>query len=127
MVKNVATVYHRLPDRDKEKAVIFASNYGEAGAIEFYGSKYNLPMVISGSGNYWLWGYGNTTGDLMISIGIDKEILSAFFEKVEDSGIIHTCNDCMNYENTLSIYICRKIKIPLKEVWRGIYSSSYQG
>ena len=120
MVADVATVYDRLPDKDKKKAVIFAGNNGEAGAIEFFRSKYNLPMVISGHLNYWLWGYGKATGDLMISIGVGKDILNAIFEKVEESGVIHTCDYCLYYENNLPIYICRKIKFPIKEIWQRI-------
>jgi hypothetical protein len=118
MVEDVATVYNRLPEKDKEKAVIFASNYGEAGAIELFGSKYNLPMVISLHNNYRLWGYGNATGDLVISIGVGKEMLNTVFETVEESGVIHKCDDCMDDENNLPVYICRKTKIPLKELWK---------
>jgi hypothetical protein len=118
MATDVATVYNKMSDQDKKEAVIFAANYGEASAIEFYGSQYNLPTVISTHYNYWLWGFNNATGDLMISIGYDKEILDIFFEKVEETGIIHTCDYCMDNENNLPIYICRKIKIPMKELWR---------
>lgn len=120
MAADVATAYDRLPDKDKEKAVIFTGNNGEAGAIEFFGSKYNLPLVISGHLNYWLWGYGKATGDLIISIGVGKDILNALFETVEESGVIHSCDYCLYYENNLPIYICRKIKFPMKEVWQRI-------
>jgi hypothetical protein len=47
-----------LPPEDQEKAAIFTSNYGEAGAIHFYGRDYGLPEPISGHNNYWMWGPG---------------------------------------------------------------------
>jgi len=118
MAGDVAAVYNKMPDKDKKEAVILAGNYGEASAIEFYGTRYNLPVVISTHYNYWLWGFHDATGDLMISIGVDKKILNALFEKVEESGIIHTCDYCMDNEKNLPVYICRKIKIPMKELWR---------
>ena len=77
-------------------------------------------MVISAHNNYRLWGYGNATGDLVISIGVRKDVLNAVFEKVEESGVIHTCDYCMDYENNLPIYICRKTKVPVKELWQTI-------
>jgi 4-amino-4-deoxy-L-arabinose transferase-like glycosyltransferase len=52
----VAQVYRQLPLEEQEKAAIFISNYGEAGAIHFYGRAYGLPEPISGHNNYWLWG-----------------------------------------------------------------------
>jgi hypothetical protein len=118
LVEDVASAYNGLADKDKKNAIILASNCWEAGAIEFFGPKYNLPMVISPHMSYWSWGHGNATGDLVISIGVSKEILDMLFEKVEDSGIIHTCDFCIYYEDKLPVYICRKIKIPVKEVWK---------
>jgi len=57
MVEDVATVYNRLPEKDKEKAVIFTLNYGEAGAIELFGHKYNLPWLFR---HIIITGYGDT-------------------------------------------------------------------
>jgi len=117
MVKDVASVYNRLSEQDKEKAVILSLDHAEAGAIEFFGSKYNLPMIISTRLNYRIWGYGNATGDLMIVIGSNKDVLDLFFEKVELSGIIHACDYCFYYKENIPIYICRKLKIPIFDLF----------
>ncbi|HMB22401.1 MAG TPA: glycosyltransferase family 39 protein, partial [Anaerolineales bacterium] len=37
MTKSVAKVYHALPSQEQAQACIFTQNYGEAGALEFYG------------------------------------------------------------------------------------------
>jgi hypothetical protein len=57
-----AAAFHRLPPEDQAKAVIFANNYGEAAAIDFFGSRYGLPKAISIHQNYWLWGPGKLRG-----------------------------------------------------------------
>ena len=44
MTRKVAQVYHSLPAADRAKACIVTRNYGEAGAIEYYGEKYDLPL-----------------------------------------------------------------------------------
>jgi hypothetical protein len=112
MVKDVAVVYGKLPQQDKEKAVIFARNYGDAGAIELFGPRYGLPAVISYDNNYMLWGSGNVTGDLIISIGLDKVTLDGFFEKVELAGVIHKCEFSINHEYDSPVFVCRKMKVP---------------
>jgi hypothetical protein len=37
MVGSVAHVYHHLRPEDEKRAAIFCQNYGEAGAIDFFG------------------------------------------------------------------------------------------
>jgi len=48
MVETVAGVYNALPAAERAKTAILAGNYGEAGAIDFFGSRYGLPKAISG-------------------------------------------------------------------------------
>ncbi|HKV57954.1 MAG TPA: glycosyltransferase family 39 protein, partial [Ktedonobacteraceae bacterium] len=69
MTATVARVYHSLSPDEQAQACIFTENYGEAGAIDFYGSQYHLPQAISGHNTYYLWGPGNCTGAVVISIG----------------------------------------------------------
>src|SRR5262249_6675424 len=48
MVASVGHVYNHLSPEDKRRAAIFCQNYGEAGAIDFFGSRFGLPPAISG-------------------------------------------------------------------------------
>ena len=73
LVQQVAQVYHSLPPEEQKKTAIYCGNYGEAGAIDFYGPKYGLPHAISGHQNYFLWGPGNATGESIILVGDDPE------------------------------------------------------
>jgi 4-amino-4-deoxy-L-arabinose transferase-like glycosyltransferase len=56
MAESTAEVYHRLTPKDQARCAIFAANYGEAGAIDFFGEKMGLPQAISGHQNYYYWG-----------------------------------------------------------------------
>ena len=47
MVASVAGVYNSLPPEQRAKTAILAGNYGEAGAIDFFGPRYGLPKSIS--------------------------------------------------------------------------------
>jgi hypothetical protein len=116
MAETVSRVYHSIPQEARSKAIIIARNYGEAGSLEYYRKKYQLPRVISAHNNYWLWGYGSDDVETVIIIGGDKEDYVSSFDKVEEAAVIH-CNYCMPYENNLQVYVCRGPKVKLSESW----------
>jgi hypothetical protein len=115
----ISQVFVSLPPEEKIRTVIFGRNYGEAGAIEYYSQKYDLPAVISSHNNYWIWGYGTGNYQTIISIGGAQEDYLDSFEEVKQAAIIR-CDYCMPYENNLPVYICRKPKRSLEEVWNSI-------
>jgi len=121
MVSEVAKVYHGLPLEEQEKCVIFGSNYGEAGAIDFFSDKYKLPGAISNHNNYWIWGPGQDSIGVLIVIGIEENELKEVFREVEQAGIFRN-KYVMPYENNLPIFICRNAIIPLGEIWKNIKS-----
>ena len=55
----------------RAQAAIVASNYGEAAAIDFFGGRYGLPPALSGHNNYWLWGWRNYSGNVVIDVNGD--------------------------------------------------------
>jgi 4-amino-4-deoxy-L-arabinose transferase-like glycosyltransferase len=54
MTVAVAQAYDRLPFGLRSVTAVYAQNYGEAGAIDFFGAQYGLPKAISGHQNYYL-------------------------------------------------------------------------
>ncbi len=119
MASNVSKVYMSLQREERLRTVVYGQNYGEASAMEFFRNKYPIPRTISSHNSYWLWGYGNIDDPVMIIIGGKKEDLDEIFEEVEVS-LIHTADYSMPYENNLSIFIARKMKIPVNELWQRI-------
>jgi hypothetical protein len=116
MVATVAQVYQSLPAEERQPCAIFTGNYGEAGAIDFFGKRYGLPKAISGHNNYWLWGPGPYTGEIVIVVGGDLEALREIFDDVR-LGAIHAHPYAMPYESNLPVYVCRKPKLSLPEIW----------
>jgi hypothetical protein len=108
-----------LSPQDRERACFFAQNYGVAGAIEHLGGD-RLPPVISGHNNYWLWGPGDCTGEVMIFIGGDAAELRTLFAKVEPAVTIE-CGYCMPYETQQTILVARDPYQPMTEaLWATI-------
>lgn len=115
MVDAVARVYHGLPEEERRKAAIFAGNYGEAGAIDFFGPRLGLPKAISGHQNYFLWGPRDYNGDVLIVLQLRKASVEPLFESVEVGPRVgHLL--AMAEEN-FDILICRGLKVPVAELW----------
>jgi hypothetical protein len=68
-VAAVAGVYHGLSNEERRQAVIVAGNYGEAGAIDFFGPRLGLPPAVSPAGSYWFFGPGTRPGAVVVAIG----------------------------------------------------------
>ena len=52
----VARVWNDLPPAERANAVVYASNYGEAGAIARYGPALGIPRAYSGHNAFWRFG-----------------------------------------------------------------------
>jgi len=117
LAETMAKTYQSLPADDQAKACIFTENYGEAAALEFYSQKYELPPIISGHNNYYLWGPQNCTGEVLLffSWGTVPELQPAFAQ-VEQVGVF-TCQYCMPFENNSPILLARGMKKPMEQAW----------
>jgi 4-amino-4-deoxy-L-arabinose transferase-like glycosyltransferase len=114
MVSQIEAVADRLSPAERDRAVVLTGNYGEAGAVELLGQ--GRLAAISGHNNYWLWGPGRAS-DIFIVLSRSRERQEARFLSVETAGVI-SCGDCMPYENGLTIFIGRGLKLPLDQLWR---------
>ncbi|NUO84251.1 glycosyltransferase family 39 protein [candidate division KSB1 bacterium] len=118
----VAQVYHSLAPEEQKQCSILASNYGQAGALEYYGAKYGLPKVISYHGSFYLWGPGNASQEILLTVGIAAEDLQPYFQRVELAGtIMHP----YARENDIPILVCRRANVSLQEVWPRLASERF--
>ncbi|MEP6847380.1 MAG: glycosyltransferase family 39 protein [Acidobacteriota bacterium] len=115
LVTKTADVYNGLPVEERGQAAIYASNYGEAGAIDLFGPKYGLPKAISPHQSYFLWGPRDYTGEIVILLGARKEEVEKNCESVEEKTRVDSPYSD-NYEK-FNILICRHTNQPLPEVW----------
>jgi Dolichyl-phosphate-mannose-protein mannosyltransferase len=116
MAETVAGVVRALPPEDRAQACVFGQNYGEAGAIEYFGRDLGLPPAISAHNSYWMWGPGGCTAEVLLVIGDRRDRLDELFESVEEGGVFH-CRDCMPYENGRRVWVARGLKVPLAGLW----------
>jgi 4-amino-4-deoxy-L-arabinose transferase-like glycosyltransferase len=118
-VEVVARVYQSLPPQERSKAIIYARNYGEAGAVNLFGRKYELPPAISGHFSYYYWGPGPADTEVVITLGrMSMEDLKKSFENVTLAATI-THPYAIFYENDIPVYVCRRPRAPIYELWPG--------
>ncbi len=115
-VAAVGKVYRGLSDQDRRQVVILAGNYGEAGAIDFLGSRYGLPPVVSPAGSYWFFGPGEKPGAVVVSIGPGREDLAPYFDSVEPAARI-THPWAVAEERDLTVFVARRPRRTLQEIW----------
>lgn len=119
MARAVAEAWRALPEEDRARCAVFAQNYGEAGAIDFFGRRLGLPPALCGHNSYWHWGTHGFDGSVVLAIGGDPEQMAREFESVEQVGVIPG-RYAMPYERNLPIHLCRGLRVPLAEAWRGV-------
>ena len=117
MAASVGHVYNHLRPEDKKRAAIFCQNYGEAGAIDFFGPKFGVPPAISGHQNYFLWGPRDWTGEVALVLDTDDVDEREQFASVEDLGQIVSSPWAMPFERRTHIYLCRGLKANVREFW----------
>jgi hypothetical protein len=116
MARSAATAFYSLTESERSKCVVYADNYGEASAINFFGGKYGLPKAISGHNSYWLWGCGKEDSEIYIVIGCSREEVQNVFDRVEQP-VVHAHPYAMPYESDIPIFICRKLKLSISMMW----------
>ncbi|MFI1992243.1 glycosyltransferase family 39 protein [Actinoplanes sp. NPDC020271] len=108
-VEQVAAVYQALPAEDRSRAVLFTSNYGEAGALDRYGRPRGLPQVYSGHNE--LYDFGPPPDDKTVVIGVlqgGPERVAQLFGSCTDQGRLHNAAGVENEESEAAhIYVCR--------------------
>ena len=113
----IDSVYQTLSPNEQKNCVIWAENYGEAGALKILGKKYQLPNPISRHGSFWLWGFDSKEALVWISLGNEKPSVEHVFEEVELVKIIKH-KYAIDEENEIPLYICRNPKIDIENWWQ---------
>jgi hypothetical protein len=115
MAEETARVYKSLLPEERARTAIFANNYGEAGAIDFFGPGLGLPKSICNHQSYWLWGPRAYDGSIVIVLGSDGSGDREHFNSVEVAG--HVAHPYSRRDEHFDIFLCRGFTGDLRTAW----------
>jgi hypothetical protein len=112
----VGRIYRSLPPPQRAQAAIIASNYGEAAALDFFGSENGLPPVLSGHNQYWVWGTRGYTGNVVIDVHGRCDFGTNLFRA---RRVVARFNNPWGrpLENGFPVSLCEGINEPLASIW----------
>jgi hypothetical protein len=112
----VGDAYATLSPEERARAAVLGSWFGDTGAINFFGAELGLPRAIAGHNNYWLWGPGDASGEVLLAVAQTDAKLRDWYEDVHRVAEID-CEYCMPDVDRLAVYVCRRPRRPLVEWW----------
>ncbi|MCB0630716.1 MAG: glycosyltransferase family 39 protein [Saprospiraceae bacterium] len=81
--EKVAHLYHSLSQEEQAKCMIVAGHYGQAGVMNFYRKRYDLPETYSLNSSFIMWAPEDVKFDRIIQIDDNPQTSSRYFEHIE--------------------------------------------
>ncbi len=112
----MARAWRALTPAQRAEAVIGASNYGRAGALDYYGPTLGLPPAISTAGSYWFFGPGDRPGNVALVIEDTDRNLKRVWAEVRPVAHLHSSWSVREEQET-NIFLCLRPRQPLQQLW----------
>jgi 4-amino-4-deoxy-L-arabinose transferase-like glycosyltransferase len=106
-VRQIAGVYRTLTPDERGQAIVFASNYGEAGAVDRYGGAYGLPAVYSGQNQLYFQGRPPDSATIAVVVGGQLDDLRGWFASCAVHARLDNGVGVDNEEQGEPVAVCR--------------------
>jgi hypothetical protein len=120
LVRIVAMIRDSLPPDQRSHLGVIVSNYGEAGAIELLGPRYQLPAPISMTNSAWLRAYPTPPPATLIVLGATTQDVNEALINCRLAGRNGNAEGIENEESRDHpvIFVCGPPRLPWPEFWR---------
>ena len=106
-VRTVADVYAGLSPSDRARAVLYTSNYEEAGALFHYGPSYHLPTVYSAQNELYFQARPPADATVVVAWTQNLHGLSQLFASCDAKAIMDNGIGVDNEEQDSVVAVCR--------------------
>ncbi|WP_431965380.1 glycosyltransferase family 39 protein [Actinacidiphila sp. bgisy160] len=115
----VADAWSGVPVADRPRAVVFAQNYGEAGALAHYGPARGLPAPYSAHMSFADWGPppDSATGPVLLVRQEGADGLERYFADCRRVGGVDNGHHVANEEQDAAIVLCAAPNAPWSQLW----------
>jgi 4-amino-4-deoxy-L-arabinose transferase-like glycosyltransferase len=117
LVALVAHEYDSIPTAERARTAVLTGNYGEAGAIDRYGSGFGLPQAYSGQNNFWLWGPPPAPDRLAVVVDIGPGLLEEVFTHVRRVATFENGLGVSDDEEGAPIYLVSGLRTSWAAAW----------
>jgi 4-amino-4-deoxy-L-arabinose transferase-like glycosyltransferase len=117
LVQETAQVYVSLPADQRANAMIIAGNYGEAGAIDYYGPDLGLPEAVSPHLTFYYWAPPRLDSKTVVAVGFSLDAGNRFFGDCRQAGTVTNNLGIGNEEYGRPILVCSSPRRPLWQIW----------
>lgn len=120
LVDTVARAYDALPAVDRAAAVIYASDYAEAGALERWGPARGLPPVASRHLTYAYWGPQRPGATVVLGVGWAERLVRPACRDLTRVATIDNGVGVDNEEQGAPVWVCH-LRGTFGGWWRGVW------
>ena len=117
LVDTVARAVQQLPAEERERVVLLAASYGEAGALERFGPDRGLPLPYSGHNSYASFRRPSDDGAPVLALRYEPEDLSSYFRSCRVVTRFDNAHDIDNEVRDTPLVHCRGLRGTWAEVW----------
>jgi hypothetical protein len=103
---------------DKEAAIIYAENYGQAGAITVIGKKYDLPEAISFNESFRYWFPQNFPVEIKSVVYINHSLGDDIQKLFASIRLVGRISDRDAREYGAAVYLCEEPVSSFNDFWR---------
>jgi hypothetical protein len=112
----VIRTYQDLSEAEKADCAIYAENYGQAGAIKYYGKRYGLPEPVSFNETFVFWAPDSVKAGTLIYVNDELgEDIQYFFGEIKLAGQV---DNRYFRENGLQVYLCKNSRDGFQDFYR---------
>ncbi|WP_342647409.1 glycosyltransferase family 39 protein [Mucilaginibacter sp. CSA2-8R] len=117
IAKKTAAIYHQLTPAQQQRTVIFADNYGEAGALHVYHNRYQLPEVVCLNSSFALWAPEKLNAEYLIYVSDDNDVsdLQPVAESYQRAGMVE---NPLAREHGTGIFLIKDLKPGFENIYR---------
>ncbi|WEB45084.1 hypothetical protein MOV08_41190 [Streptomyces yunnanensis] len=113
-----------LPAGQRSNAVVFAADYGEAGAVNELGRSAGLPTAAGAQNTNWWWGPVNPHATTVVAVAPGPDYapgyaahLHRYFRHVRVAATLANPDGVHNIEWGGHVYVCTDPRRPWGAIW----------
>ena len=116
-IATVVAVYRSVPPPLRDQTIVLTQNYGEAGAVDLFRRRIDLPPAYSGHNAYGDWGPPPESATTVVAVGFDQPTLRRWFTTVRLAGQLDNAIGLANQEQHKPVWICTDRKDRWARIW----------